>query len=55
MENTDGTGYKGEWLNGMMHGEGCYTDLDKIKWEGIFINGGYDSKIQKRIKEEKII
>lgn len=38
-----------------MHGEGCYVDNQKAKWEGIFINGGYDSKVQKKIKEEKII
>lgn len=55
MSNPDGTGYTGEWENGLMHGEGCYTDKDRVQWEGIFINGSYDSKVQKRIKEEKVI
>ena len=55
MINPDGTSYEGEWQNGLMHGEGCYVDGNKVRWEGIFINGGYDSKVQKKIKEEKII
>jgi hypothetical protein len=38
-----------------MHGEGVYIDTDNVKWEGIFINGCYESKIQKKLKVEKEI
>ena len=38
-----------------MHGEGIYIDIDNVKWEGIFINGCYESKIQKKLKVEKEI
>ncbi len=55
MVNIDGTSYDGEWLDGLMHGEGVYIDSEKVKWEGVFINGCYDSKIQKKLKVEKEI
>lgn len=45
MVNADGTSYEGDWLDNLMHGEGVYVDIDKVKWEGIFINGSYESKI----------
>ena len=35
-----------------MHGEGIYIDIDNVKWEGIFINGCYESKIQKKQARE---
>lgn len=38
-----------------MHGEGVYIDIDKTKWEGIFINGLFESKIQKKLRAEKEI
>jgi len=38
-----------------MHGEGVYIDSDKINWTGIFVNGQYDSKIQKKLQAEKIL
>jgi hypothetical protein len=36
-----------------MHGEGTYIDCDKTAWEGIFVDGSYESKIQKKLKAEK--
>ena len=45
MVYADGTSYEGEWLDSQMHGEGVYYDADKVKWEGIFVNGSFESKI----------
>lgn len=45
MVNSDGSSYEGEWLNNVWHGEGVYIDTEKVKWEGIYINGSYESKI----------
>jgi hypothetical protein len=28
-----------------MHGDGTYVDSNKSVWNGLFIEGGYDSKI----------
>jgi hypothetical protein len=53
--NADGTSYLGDWCENKMHGEGLYIDIDGVKWEGIFINGSYESKIQKKLKVEKEI
>lgn len=53
MVNGDGTSYEGDWCENVMSGEGIYIDIDKVKWEGIFINGSYESKIQKKLKLEK--
>jgi len=53
MVYADGTSYEGEWCNNQMHGEGCYVDSDQTNWEGIFVNGSYESKIQKKLKAEK--
>lgn len=53
MVNADGTSYDGQWNNNAMHGEGCYVDADKVTWEGIFVNGQFESKIQKKLKAEK--
>jgi len=36
-----------------MHGEGNYIDCDKTAWEGIFVDGSFESKIQKKLKVEK--
>ena len=36
-----------------MHGEGLFIDFEKMRWAGIFINGGYESKIQKKLRVEK--
>lgn len=38
-----------------MNGEGIYTDSEHIKWEGIFVNGTYESKLQKKLHGEKLI
>lgn len=38
-----------------MHGEGTYIDADQVKWEGIFVNGHYESKIQKKLHQEKLV
>lgn len=53
--NADGTSYVGDWAQNVMSGEGCYIDIDQVKWEGIFINGSYESKIQKKLRVEKEI
>jgi hypothetical protein len=55
MEYCDGSVYDGEWTNNLMNGEGIYVDRDRIKWTGIFVNGQFDSKIQKKLKTEKVV
>lgn len=53
--NADGTSYDGQWCENRMHGEGCFVDSDQVVWDGIFINGSYESKIQKKLRAEKLI
>jgi len=53
MVYADGTSYNGSWEHNLMHGEGTYTDLDKVEWAGIFVEGSFESKIQKKLKAEK--
>jgi hypothetical protein len=48
----NGAKYIGHWENHLMHGKGVYTDTNGLIWEGVFINGSYDSTIQKRLKDE---
>jgi hypothetical protein len=55
ITNADGTTYDGEWTENVMNGVGTYVDLDKVTWNGIFINGTFESKIQKKLKAEKEI
>jgi hypothetical protein len=55
MVYADGTMYEGSWANNVMHGDGLYTDPDEVKWEGIFVNGCFESKIQKKLQMEKLI
>ena len=55
MDYADGSSYEGEWKDNMMHGNGIYFDQDKIEWNGIFVNGTFDSKIQKKLQGEKVI
>ena len=45
MKYADGSSYEGHWKDNQMHGDGVYIDSDQIKWEGIFVNGSYESKI----------
>jgi len=45
MTNADGTSYEGNFTNNLMDGEGTYVDADKHVWEGIFVNGTFESKI----------
>jgi len=66
-EFPDGSKYEGEWKDQKMHGDGVFTDLNGNKWEGnnkenevwiivfqgIFVDGVYQSKIQKQLKYEK--
>ena len=55
MQFADGSRYEGAWENNLMHGEGVYIDPDQIKWVGIFINGSFESKIQKKLHSEKLL
>ena len=55
MVYADGSTYEGHWKNNLMHGEGVYLDADQINWQGIFVDGQYDSKIQKKLQGEKLI
>lgn len=48
----NGAKYVGQWENHKMNGKGCYTDTDGATWEGIFIDGTFDSTIQKRLLTE---
>jgi hypothetical protein len=49
---TNGSKYTGQWENHKMSGRGVYTDPYGVVWEGVFINGTFDSTIQKRLKAE---
>ena len=53
MVYADGTSYEGTWEENLMHGEGCYVDADGVQWTGIFVNGSFESKIQKKLKADK--
>ena len=49
---ANGTKYIGEWKNHSMHGLGVYIDEKGGEWEGVFIDGSYESKIQKELKAQ---
>ena len=49
MQFADGSRYEGQWEDNRMHGDGVYTDADQVRWEGIFVNGTFESKIQKKL------
>ena len=51
----DGSRYDGNWEKNLMHGDGVYIDSDQVKWQGIFANGSFESKIQKKLHAEKIL
>ncbi len=55
MQYPDGSSYEGSWTANKMHGEGIYIDSERIRWEGIFVNGSFESKLQKKLQAEKII
>merc|ERR1711957_1052166 len=55
MTYADGSSYEGQWRENLMDGEGTYIDADKITWNGIFVDGQYDSKIQKKLQAEKVV
>ena len=55
MQFADGSKYSGDWERNLMHGEGIYVDPDKVKWQGIFVDGAYESKIQKKLQSDKIL
>ena len=48
----NGAKFIGQWENHKMSGRGVYTDPYGTPWEGVFINGTFDSTIQKRLKAE---
>jgi hypothetical protein len=58
----DGSWYEGQWKNSKFDGPGLFSDSNGVIWEGkasgsnligIFDDGKYDSKIQKRLKAEQ--
>mmetsp|Transcript_23134 Transcript_23134/g.30828 ORF Transcript_23134/g.30828 Transcript_23134/m.30828 type:complete len:135 (+) Transcript_23134:135-539(+) len=53
MVYADGTSYEGSWSQNLMHGEGTYIDAEGVSWHGIFVNGSFESKIQKKLKADK--
>ncbi len=55
MLYADGSSYEGAWHLNLMHGEGVYTDAEGIRWEGIFVDGGFESKLQKKLQAERLI
>lgn len=54
-EFPDGCVYDGEWNNHQMNGEGTFIDKNGVKWEGEFVEGVFQSKMQKQLKMEKIL
>ena len=55
MEYADGSSYDGNWKQNLMHGAGTFIDTDKINWTGIFVDGTFDSKIQKKLQAEQVV
>ena len=55
MTYADGSSYDGNWANNEMDGSGVYIDADKITWDGIFVKGQFDSRVQKRLIADKVI
>lgn len=55
MQYADGSRYEGQWENNLMHGDGVYTDSDQVRWEGIFVQGTFESKIQKKLQGDKLL
>lgn len=55
MQYPDGSSYEGHWSNNLMHGEGIFVDAEHVRWEGIFVNGTFESKLQKKLQAERII
>ena len=53
MTYKDKSTYEGNWEDGMMHGDGLYIDKAGMNWNGIFVKGVFDSKIQKKLQAEK--
>lgn len=54
-EFPDGTVYSGEWRNHRMDGEGSFIDKQNRKWQGEFVEGVFQSKVQKKLKYDKMI
>jgi len=54
-EFPDGCIYEGEWKSHKMNGEGTFTDKNGTKWSGLFVDGVFQSKMQKRLKMEKVV
>jgi hypothetical protein len=54
-EFPDGTVYTGEWKNHKMDGEGVFTDKSGRRWPGEYVEGVFQSKIQKKLKYDKMI
>lgn len=48
----NGAKYEGFWEHHRMNGKGVYTDPTGVVWEGVFVNGSFDSSIQKRLRAE---
>ena len=53
MTYADGTSFEGSWCQNLMHGEGEYVDAEGVTWSGIFVDGSFESKIQKKLKADK--
>lgn len=51
----NGALYSGQWQRHRMHGAGTYVDPKGVEWEGIFIEGGYDSTIQEELRTQHTI
>lgn len=54
-EFPDGCLYEGEWKEHKMHGAGVYRDITGRKWKGEFVEGLFQSKMQKKLKYEKML
>lgn len=52
---ASGAKYTGDWVNHRMEGIGTYTDENGMDWSGIYMDGTYDSQIQKRLESERIV
>ena len=55
IKYADGSSYDGQWHENLMHGEGEFVDAEGVHWPGIYVQGTFESKLQKKLQAEKII
>jgi hypothetical protein len=47
--------YEGEWKENRLHGKGKYTDIFRVDWGGSYLDGRYDSLLEKDEHSNEVI